>query len=120
MNTVSTSRTLNRLQPHARLGPRVGAAVLALLATACFAAPTDNDIKQAVQLLFPRSQGMVGDFVNVRVKSVSTIGCEKSGSAFICDIEMEMSTRAAGSAGKTAMRVRMVKGKDGWRAIVTN
>lgn len=119
MNTNPNLLPVRPNRTNALLTPRLCAAVLALLATACFAAPTDNDIKQALQLQFGNlgGQGPGSELLKVEVKSVSTIGCEKSGNAFVCDVEAEFYSRA-GSTGKKAVRVRMVKGKDGWRAVM--
>lgn len=102
----------------ALLARRFGAALLALLASACSASPSESEIKQALQAQLGNvgGPGAVGDLLRMEVKSVNKLGCEKSGEAFVCDIETEISTRG-GSAGKKAMRIRMVKSKDVWKAI---
>ena len=109
MNQRQYSQTASTEQTNSTHGAWLVAAMLALLVTGCSAAPSDSEIKDALQRLFGglMGGGPLGDTLKVEVKSVEKLGCEKSGDAFVCDVEAEMSSKVGASFGKKAMRVRM-------------
>ena len=119
----NTSTLLNPIfeRTTALLARRFGAALLALLVSACSAAPSESEIKDALQRQFGNvmAGGPMGDTMKIDVKSVDKLAWERSGDAFVCDVETEMFSKLTGSTGKKSMRLRMIKGKDGaWRAVL--
>ena len=100
------------------------AAVLSL--SACGGAPSEDDIKTAIDkqmqaeakamLAMAGKQGaeMAKDFMP-SIKSVKKIGCKEDGDkAYKCDVEMEVTQM--GNTNKGVAPMRFVKGSDGWAA----
>jgi hypothetical protein len=91
------------------------ACLLAL--TGCSGGPSEDEMKQALQrqTTAALAGNILGSVVQPEIKSVRKIGCEKSGSAYLCDVEVEAGAKGFGSQ-KSTSRMRFIEGKDGWRA----
>jgi hypothetical protein len=98
----------------------------AALLTACGGAPSDNDIKEAIekqmlgeqkamnQIAGKQAADMFKDLVP-EIKNAKKIGCKEDGEkAYRCDVELEV-TRM-GATNKGIVPIRFVKGSDGWMA----
>jgi hypothetical protein len=97
-----------------------------LLLTACGGAPSEGDIKAAIekqmgadvkamaQMGGKQAADMFKGLVP-EIKSVKKIGCKEDGEkAYKCDVEMEVTQM--GSTNKGVAPMRFVKGSDGWIA----
>ena len=97
-----------------------------LLLTACGGAPSEGEIKTAIekqmgadakamaQMGGKQAADMFKDMMP-EIKSVKKIGCKDDGEkAYKCDVELEV-TRM-GSTNKGIAPIRFVKGSDGWIA----
>ncbi len=99
-----------------------GAAAL----TACSGAPSDGDIKAALEKQKQNEAKAMEAFGGKRaaemmkglapeVKSIKKIGCKEDGeNAYKCDVELEVTQM--GSTNKAIAPMRFVKGSDGWVA----
>lgn len=94
--------------------------------TGCGGAPSESDIKSAVEKQVKAEQDAMGQIAGKmgtdmykamipEIKGVHKIGCKEDGEkAYKCDIEVEVIQ--GGKTGKNATALRFVKGSDGWIA----
>ena len=92
-----------------------------LLLTACGGAPSDADIKSALEKATAMSAKAVAQFdvmgiaksMQPEFKNIKKIGCKEDGEkAYKCDVEYEVTQ--LGNTSKQTMPMRFVKGSDGW------
>lgn len=88
-------------------------AVIALLLCGCSGAPTDGEIKAALQ---DEHRRVKAGAVPFEVVSVRRRSCRADGEhAYRCDVEMEIRKDNQTFQG-TVVLLRLVKGNDGWSA----
>lgn len=94
-----------------------------LLLTACGGAPSEGDIKSALEKSRADSLKSMAQFGNSEMvksmlpefKNIRKIGCKEDGEkAYKCDVELEVSV--GGNTNKGIAPLRLVKGSDGWMA----
>ncbi len=110
----------------ARRGPTLLAAFVPLLLVGCSGEPSAGDIRRAMEQQLERAgndpfgrlvAGTADDDQGkfMEIHELHKIGCTPDGErAYACDVEAEMSLM--GMRDKTATRIRLVRGKDGWIA----
>ena len=95
-----------------------------LLLTACGGAPSEGDIKSAIDRSMADTVKTLAQFgtnsnitksVVPEIKNVKKIGCKEDGEkAYKCDVELEVSLH--GNTTRSIAPMRFVKGSDGWIA----
>lgn len=97
-----------------------------LMLSACGGAPSEGDIKTALEKQMGAETKAMEKFGGKEVanmaksylpeiKSVKKIGCKEDGEkAYKCDVEMEVTQM--GNTNKGIAPIRFVKGSDGWLA----
>lgn len=120
-NIKNTQMTLNKKYLSALM-----AAAVCVMLTACGGAPSESDIKAAIdkqvkadmQAMQRAGGGQAAAmFKNMmpEIKDVKKIGCKEDGEkAYRCDIELQVSQGGDTSKGPASMR--FLKGTDGWMA----
>ncbi|BDI07493.1 hypothetical protein [Sphaerotilus microaerophilus] len=94
------------------------AAVFTVLLSACSDAPSEGDIRGALERLQKAESaampGMLkGMLPNVELTNVKKLGCEASGEkAFRCDVEVTV--KAMGRVATNSTQLRLVRGSEGW------
>lgn len=108
------------LRPHfsSDVAGRAAVSALAALLVACSGAPSEGDIRGALE----RQQkaeteampGMLkGMLPKVELTDVKKLGCEAAGEkAYRCDVEVTV--KAMGRVATNSTRMRLVKGSEGW------
>lgn len=98
-------------------------AALTIGLTGCGGAPSDSDIKTALDKAVLQQQkmmesvggGQMKDMLKIEYTSVKKIGCKEDGEkAYLCDVEVVAKT-VAGEQKETSA-IRLVNGSDGWVA----
>jgi hypothetical protein len=91
--------------------------------SACSSAPSDGDMKAALQKNADQTMvALLGDDKEAqkakpKYTSVKGLGCKSDGeNAYRCDVEVEMTSMMGQQ--KTAQSIRFVKGSDGWIATM--
>ena len=110
----------------AKKGKIVPVLFIAIVLTACGGAPSEGDIKAAIEKKMQdeaaamqafggkKSAEMLKGFMP-EIKNVKKIGCKEDGEkAYKCDVEMEVTQM--GATNKGIRPLRLVKGSDGWVA----
>lgn len=99
---------------HKILRALAGAAASIAL-TACGGAPSDSDIKKAIENQSAeeeKNRGVLGDLLP-SVKFVKKIGCNEDGeNVFKCDVEVEVTQ--LGKTNNAIVPMRFAKGSNGW------
>lgn len=97
--------------------------MVACTLAACSGAPSDSDMKKALQKNADQTIGaLLGNDKNAqdakpKYDSVKGLGCKSDGEkAYRCDVEIEMTSMLGKQ--KTAQSIRFVKGSDGWIASI--
>jgi hypothetical protein len=97
-----------------------------LTLTACGGAPSESDIKSAIEKQVQNEEKAMQAFSGKKeaalmkslapeVKSIKKIGCKEDGEkAYKCDVELEVTQMGVTNKGIAPMR--FVKGSDGWIA----
>ena len=87
-------------------------AAASIALTACGGAPSDSDIKKAIEKQSAEEEKVLGDLLP-SVKFVKKIGCNEDGeNAFKCDVEVEVTQLGKTNNGVAPMR--FTKGSNGW------
>lgn len=95
--------------------------MLVTLLSGCSGAPSDADMKNALQKNVDQSVGAIlgngkeAQDAKPKYDSVKGLGCKSDGEkAYRCDVEIEMTSMLGKQ--KSAQSIRFVKGSDGWIA----
>lgn len=114
------------MQSFIQISSTMALAATCFALSGCSGAPSESDIKSAVEKQVKAEQDAMGQIAGKmgedmyksmipEIKSVHKIGCKEDGEkAYKCDIELEVSQ--GGKTGKNAAALRFVKGSDGWIA----
>lgn len=87
-------------------------AAASIALTACGGAPSDSDIKKAIEKQSAEEEKVLGDLLP-SVKFVKKIGCNEDGeNAFKCDVEVEVTQ--LGKTNNGVVPMRFTKGSNGW------
>lgn len=99
----------------------IAVALVACTLAGCSGAPSDADMKNALQKNVDQTIGaLLGNDKNAqdakpKYDSVKGLGCKSDGEkAYRCDVEIEMTSMFGKQ--KSAQSIRFVKGSDGWIA----
>jgi hypothetical protein len=94
--------------------------------TACGGAPSESDMKKAIDIQLQAEMTAAKQFMGgagasmaeklmPKIESLKKIGCKDDGeNAYRCDLELEVTQN--GITNKAPTRMRFVKGRDGWVA----
>lgn len=97
--------------------------ILPALLTACGGAPSESDMKKAIDIQVQAEMTAAKQFMGAsmaekmtpKIESLKKIGCKDDGeNAYRCDLELEVTQN--GRTNKAPTRMRFVKGSDGWVA----
>ena len=88
--------------------------------TGCSVEPSEADIKKAIEREFSQGEGMAGGLAP-KLHGLKKLGCAKAASnpGYNCDVELDLEAPFIGRQ-KSALKVRFVKGDDGWVGIREN
>lgn len=106
----------------------VAAILASIVLTACGGAPSESDMKEALdkqmKMEIDASKRFMGgagadmaEKLIPKIEGLKKIGCKEDGEkAYRCDVEMEVSQN--GQTNKGPGNIRFVKGSEGWMASV--
>lgn len=104
--------------PRRRAGIATAAVLTALLMSACSGAPSEGDIRGALERQQKAESaalpGMLkGMLPSVELTNVKKVGCEAAGEkAYRCDVEVTV--KAMGRVATNSAQLRLVRGSEGW------
>ena len=107
---------------RSKIAAGFGLVFAALALAGCGAGPSEGEIEKlvhadvestAAQMKAMGAGAMAKSFLPT-VHGVKKIGCEKNGSGYLCDVELDIEQN--GSRNKAVVKQRFVKGSDGWVA----
>jgi hypothetical protein len=110
----------------AKTGKIISIFFTAIALTACGGAPSEGDIKAAIEKQMQNETAAMQAFGGKKsaemlkglmpeIKNIKKIGCKEDGEkAYKCDVEMEVTQM--GATNKGIRPLRFVKGSDGWVA----